>query len=95
VEDLADWGTSNEEGRRLYALAVTKKNVTSNAARIACLWCVGSKSHSNDSYLVAVVDPAVIHLPSMYYNDRMMRSRQSQFLVTKFEDAAMTVAIFG
>jgi hypothetical protein len=55
VEDLADWGTS-EEGRRLYALAVTKKNVTSNAARIACLWCVGSKSHSNDSYLVAVVD---------------------------------------
>jgi hypothetical protein len=41
VEDLADWGTSNEEGRRLYALAVTKKNVTSNAARIACLWCVG------------------------------------------------------
>ena len=41
VEDLADWGTSNEEGRRLYALAVTKKNVTSNAARIAFLWCVG------------------------------------------------------
>ena len=64
MEDLADWGTS-EEGRRLYALAVAKKNVTSNAARIACLWCVGSKSHSNDSYLVAVVDPAVIHLPSM------------------------------
>ena len=41
MEDLADWGTSNEEGRRLYALAVTKKNVTSNAARIAVFMCVG------------------------------------------------------
>ena len=51
VEDLADWGTSNEEGRRLYALAVTKKNVTSNAARIACLWSVaaaGKKQKGNE-----------------------------------------------
>jgi len=71
VEDLADWGTSNEEGRRLYASMRTKKNVTSNAARIACLWCVGSKSHSNDSYLVAVVDPAVIHLYHPCTNDRI------------------------
>ena len=45
LDDPVDcWGTSNEEGRRLYELyelyeLAAKKNVISNVARIACLWC--------------------------------------------------------